>query len=310
MQPVGNVVFNLFNSDPARANSRSRGVQSQGCDQSSRRVNENKDTMPSMLRDVSSTLAHKTVGWISSLRLGDVRPVLLGSTLVNQFSLLFGEATTNVTNITNVTNVTNVTNITNADNSCLPGLMRSDIEKMMMTANCSAESASNIMKSMMDLAEDDSCAFSLGLGISAAAIGGALIGGVLAHKGIPAIKERLHLGNDNHQLGGALRTDGSENDDSELNEGQFKESHDRCHTEKEHRFFNRFKAPEQRAQESSEPKMDTNGETARSDELQASLAEDEKELDPMLTTDEIARIDELQVSLAEAEEDLILPERA
>ena len=220
MQPVGNVVFNLFNSDPARANSRSRGVQSQGCDQSSRRVNENKDTMPSMLRDVSSTLAHKTVGWMSSLRLGDVRPVLLGSTLVNQFSLLFGEATTNATNATNATNVTNAIN---ADNSCLPGLMRSDIEKMLVAANCSAESASNILKSMMDVAEDDSCAFSLGLGISAAAIGGALIGGVLAHKGIPAIKERLHIGSDNHQLGGALRTDGSENDsdndDLELSEG-------------------------------------------------------------------------------------------
>ena len=220
MQPVGNVVFNLFNSDPARANSRSRGVQSQGCDQSNRRVHENKDAMPSMLRDVSSTLAHKTVGWISSLRLGDVRPVLLGSTLVNQFSLLFGEATTNATNATNATNVTNAIN---ADNSCLPGLMRSDIEKMLVAANCSAESASNILKSMMDVAEDDSCALSLGLGISAAAIGGALIGGVLAHKGIPAIKERLHIGSDNHQLGGALRTDGSENDsdndDLELSEG-------------------------------------------------------------------------------------------
>ena len=185
MQPVGSVVFNLFNSDAASINSRPRCVQSQGCDQSNRRVHENKDAMPSMLRDVSSTSAHKTVGWISSLNLGNIKPVLLVSTLVNQFSPLLGRTTLD---------------------AWPPS---SAVEKIMTLTNCSAEAASEILKVAMKVvrsaglpapaADCDSqtiteMAKTLSAGV-AAGVGGVLLAFTLCKCAL-AIKKRLCSGND------------------------------------------------------------------------------------------------------------------
>ena len=189
MQPIGSVIFNLFNLDPARANPRSRGVQSQGRDQSDRRVHENKDAMPSIPRDAPSTSAHKTGGWISSLNLGNTKPVLLISTLVNQFSPLFGRAI-------------------EAVDTCSPAAVKATMGRtvvnVMTSAGCSAEATSEILKDIMKApAEDgnncdDYTLLQMSSATLAAGIGGLLIGGAFAYKCIPAIKERLCSGNDAH----------------------------------------------------------------------------------------------------------------
>ena len=177
MQSIGNVVFKIFDSDPASANSRTRCVQSQGRDQSNRRVHENKNAIPSMPRDVASTLAHKTGGWVSSLNLGNIKPVFLIPTLMNQFSPILGLDTTEAT-----------------------WSPSTAVEKIMTIVNCSAEDASEILKIAMESAEDgDSYTPIQILGIAVlAGIGGVLIGGALAYKGIPAIRERLCSGNADH----------------------------------------------------------------------------------------------------------------
>ena len=185
MQPVGSVVFNLFNSDPASTNSRPRCVQSQGCYQSNRRVHENKDAMPSMLRDVSSTSAHKTVGWISSLNLGNMKPVLLVSTLVNQFSPILGRTT---------------------PDAWPPS---SAVEKIMTLTNCSTEAATEILKVAMKVvrsaglpapaADCESQPFvEMAKALSAGAVAGvgsALIAFAL-YKCTLAIRKRLCSGNE------------------------------------------------------------------------------------------------------------------
>ena len=174
MQPVGSVVFNLFNSDLTSANSRLRCVQSQGCNQSNRRVYENKDAIPLMPRDVSSTLTRKAVGWIPSLNLGNIKPVLFTSTLVTQLSSFFAQAIPE----------------SEWSSSTTRG-------KIMAITNCSSETASEILESVMKSAEGcDNCSYLqkfqfLSLG-AVASIGAMLmIGGVFVYKSIPAIRERL-----------------------------------------------------------------------------------------------------------------------
>ena len=207
MQPVGNVVFNLFNSGPASANSRPRCVQSQGGDCSNRRVHEKKDSIPSMLREVSSNLAHKTSGWISSLSLGNVKPVLFASTLVNQFSPLFGQDTSEACLSSTATATATAT----------------AIRKVMAIANCSSETASKILEDVMKLEGLDSCSiFQILTLLGIGAVGGAtffVIGCGVACKGAPArATERYDFGTDAYLLAEMPRdcnNDGAGNDDLE-----------------------------------------------------------------------------------------------
>ncbi len=206
MQSVGSVVFSLFNSGPASVNSRPRCVQSQGGDRSNRRVHEKKDAIPSMLREVSSNLAHKTSGWISSLSLGNVKPVLFASTLVNQFSPLFGQDTSE---------------------ACLSSTATA-IEKIMTIVNCSSETALEILEDVMELEGLDSCSILriltlLGIG----AVSGAtffVIGCGIACKGTPErTTERYDFGTDAYLLTEMPRdynNDGAGNDDLEEDLGE------------------------------------------------------------------------------------------
>lgn len=154
MQSVGSVVFNIFNSDPDRANSHSRCVQLQGHDQSNRRVHGNKDVMPSTHRDAPSTSFHKTGGRISSLNLGSVKPVLLLSTLANQFSPLFGRAHSAAETDALLSPPGA---LPSAVDNCSPDMIkemaRTAVEKIMAISSCSAEAASHILNSMVELAE-------------------------------------------------------------------------------------------------------------------------------------------------------------